>query len=99
MLRHVLTLCHSANCCPEIHFDDDRRLFVLTDDFGARIEVKPDELGSPAVIAQEDAPADRRVRLEWSADRALQMSQEQSGIFRDALQNGGTLEQELLALA
>lgn len=98
MLEHVLTLCHSANCCPEIHLDREKGLFVLTDDFGARIEVEPSELASSCRLVQPDVPADRRTLLQWPGGRSLQMSGEQYEIFRDELQAGGVLDRARVAL-
>jgi hypothetical protein len=47
-LEHVITFCGQCNCgCPELFIDnaaDEERRVVITDDFGARIQMSLEQL-------------------------------------------------------
>jgi hypothetical protein len=48
-MRHIATFCGSRSCgCPQLHVDDtapaERRVVVITDDFGQRIEMSLEQL-------------------------------------------------------
>lgn len=58
-LQHVATFCGQCNCgCPELYLDpaaDDERRVVITDDFGARIQMSLTQLADLVAAARAGA--------------------------------------------
>lgn len=79
---HVLTLCHSDGCCPQIFFSPDAPLewcLRIADDYGNEAFFSPDALRAATPVPMSDGPAELALRDTY--DNEVYVTREQLSVL------------------